>query len=173
MAEPFIGQIIQTGFNFAPRGYASCDGQLLDISQNTALFSLLGTTYGGNGTTTFRLPDLRGRAAMNQGQGPGLRNMTMGESIGEENHTLTTSEMPIHSHSIYASSIAGTSQSPSGNYFATDTSGATPYTDSLPNTNMNPTMLSTSGSNNPHYNMQPYLVINFCIALEGIYPSRN
>lgn len=174
MAEPFIGQIVITGFNFAPRGYATCDGQVLSIAQYTALFSLLGTTYGGNGQTTFGLPDLRGRAAMNQGQGPGLTNRTIGESAGETAHTLTTAEMPIHNHMLMASSIAGSSLSPLGKYFAADATGAIKtYSDANPDTTMNPNVIGLSGGNQPHSNMQPYLVINFSIALEGIFPSRN
>ncbi len=174
MAEPFIGQIIQAGFNFAPRGYATCDGQILSIAQNTALFSLLGTTFGGDGRVTFGLPDLRGRVPLHQGQGPGLTPRVMGEMSGEENHTLISTEMPMHNHLMNAQSANGAVKSPSNNYlasvqgtntniYATTSSGAT----------MNPQSISLAGGNQPHNNMQPYLVINFCIALQGIFPSRN
>lgn len=174
MAEPFIGQIITTGFNFAPIGYALCNGQLMSIAQNTALFSLLGTQFGGDGITTFALPDLRGRASINQGQGPGLTNRVMGEASGEVNHTLITNEMPMHNHGVMASGVGGNSISPKTAYPAVD-GGETSSTYSTGGTTgqMNPMMLSLAGGSQPHNNMQPYLVISFSIALEGIFPSRN
>lgn len=171
MAEPFIGQIITVGFNFAPKGYATCDGQLLSIAQNTALFSLLGTTFGGNGTTNFGLPDLRGRAPLHQGQGPGLTPRVMGETSGEENHTLINNEMPMHNHLANAFDSDADTGKPSG--AALGVTSAATYKVSSPNTQMHPQMIGLSGGNQPHNNMQPYQVINFCIALEGIYPSRN
>ncbi|MFO0747720.1 MAG: tail fiber protein [Myxococcota bacterium] len=169
MAEPFIGQIIATGFNFAPRGYANCDGQLLSIQQNTALFSLLGTTYGGNGVTTFGLPDLRGRVPIHQGQGPGLSPRVIGEVGGEENHVLSLGELPTHTHVVNASSGGATSTSPTGNVLA----GGAAYSENGADTTLAPQSISTTGSNQGHNNLQPFLVVNYCIALNGIFPSRN
>ena len=174
MAEPFIGQIIQAGFNFAPRGYAWCDGQLQSIAQNTALFSLLGTTFGGDGRVTFGLPDLRGRVAIHQGQGPGLSNRVMGEASGEENHTLINSEMPQHTHLLAASNVSGALGTPNGNFLAASSSNQTAtYRPTSDGSTLNPQSIGLAGGNQPHNNMQPYLVINFCIALVGIFPSRN
>lgn len=174
MAEPFIGQIIMVGFNFAPKSYATCDGQIMSIAQNTALFSLLGTTYGGNGQTTFALPDLRGRTPIHQGNGPGLTPRVMGEMSGEENHTLLTTEMPMHNHLASGSSADANNTSPAGNTWANEGTATTNlYVNSAPNAPMNAQAIGTSGGNQPHNNMQPYLVINFCIALQGIFPSRN
>jgi microcystin-dependent protein len=175
MAEPFIGQIIMSGFNFAPRGYATCDGQILSIAQNTALFSLLGTTFGGNGQTTFALPDLRGRVPIHQGQGPGLTNRTMGEQAGEENHTLISTEMPMHNHLFSTNNVAGAVGTPNGNFLAasSDPSVSSFYRPTSDGSTLNPQSIGLAGGNQPHNNMQPYLVINFSIALEGIFPSRN
>jgi microcystin-dependent protein len=174
MAEPFVGQIITAGFNFAPRGYATCDGQILSIAQNTALFSLLGTTFGGNGQTTFALPDLRGRVPIHQGNGPGLSQRVMGELAGEEYHTLISTEMPMHNHTVNALSTNGNLKTPTNNIMANVQGTATNiYSASNPDTTMNTQMLNVSGGSQPHNNMQPYLVINFCIALQGIFPSRN
>jgi len=174
MAEPYIGIIVLFGFNFPPRGYAKCDGQLLSIAQNTALFSLLGTTFGGDGQVTFGLPDLRGRAPIHQGQGPGLTNRTMGELSGSETVTLTSSQMPTHSHTVNALSTNGNLKAPGSNIFANVQGTATNiYSAAAADTNMKTTMINITGGSQPHENMQPYLVINFCIALEGVYPSRN
>ena len=174
MAEPFIGQIYIVGFNFAPRGFATCDGQLLPIAQNTALFSLLGTIYGGNGQVTFALPDLRGRFPTHQGQGPGLSDYSIGQVAGEENHTLMANEMPLHSHGMVATTAAGNSQSPANHILATDGAGGTaPYSSGVANTGMAANMIGASGGSQPHNNLPPYLCLNFVIALQGIYPSRN
>ncbi len=174
MAEPFIGQIIQAGFNFAPRGYATCDGQLLSIAQNTALFSLLGTTFGGDGRVTFGLPDLRGRVAIHQGQGPGLTSRVMGEASGQENHTLISSEMPQHNHLAAASNAGGALGTPNGNFLAASSSNQTAmYRPASDGSALSPQTIGLSGGSQPHNNMQPYLVINFCIAMVGIFPSRN
>jgi microcystin-dependent protein len=174
MAEPFIGQIIMAGFNFAPRGYALCNGQLLSIAQNTALFSLLGTTFGGDGRVTFGLPDLRGRAPIHQGQGPGLTNRTMGEVAGEETHTLISTEMPMHNHLLNCTDTLANQSGPGAHIHAQESQGATQtYSSANPDKSMNPASIGMAGGNHPHNNMQPYLVINFCIALEGIFPSRN
>ncbi len=174
MAEPFIGQIIQAGFNFAPRGYATCDGQLLSIAQNTALFSLLGTTFGGDGRVTFGLPDLRGRVPIHQGQGPGLTNRTMGEASGSETVTLISSQMPMHNHLFAATNVSGALPTPNGNFLgATSDSNVVFYRPTSDGSTLNPQSIGLAGGNQPHNNMQPYLVINFCIALQGIFPSRN
>lgn len=170
MATPFIGQISMFGGNFAPRNWAFCNGQLLSIAQNSALFSLLGTTYGGNGTTTFALPDLRGRTPIHAGQGPGLSNRVLGESSGSENVTLIVSQMPSHTHAVTpgASSSAATSENPSGQVPAAG--GA--Y-DSAANATLQGVTSGATGGSQPHTNMPPYLVINYIIALQGIFPSRN
>jgi microcystin-dependent protein len=164
MSSFFLGEIQMFGFNFPPRGWAQCNGQLTLIQQNTALFSLLGTTYGGNGTQNFSLPDMRSRVPMHQGNVNPL-----GTRAGEENHTLLTTEMPSHNHTHNASNVAsGATVIPAGNAFGT--SGASIYA-----TQNNATSISigSSGGNQGHNNMQPYTTINFCIALQGIFPSRN
>jgi microcystin-dependent protein len=164
--EPFIGQILLIGWDWAPRGWALCNGQLMSIPQYSALFSLLGTTYGGNGTTTFGLPDLRGRVPVHQGAGPGLNPRVMGESSGEESVTLLSANLPAHNHPIMVSS-----QGPGragGNFL-----GAGGITNGGPNDLiLSPTTIGLTGNNVPHDNMQPYLVMNYIIALEGIYPPR-
>ncbi len=164
MSSAFIGEIQMYGFDFPPRGWARCDGQLLSIQQNQALFSLLGTTYGGNGTTNFGLPDMRSRAPMHTGsQNP------LGTRAGEENHTLLTSEMPAHNHTHSASNAAGATVFPTGNSFAL--SGASIY--AAQNGGAAMPSLGSSGGNQPHNNIQPYTTVNFCIAINGIFPSRN
>ena|SRR5688572_20065966 len=172
MSEPFLGMICQVGFNFAPRGWALCNGQILSIAQNTALFSLLGTTYGGNGQTTFALPDLRGRVPIHAGQGPGLSNYDLGQVAGAEAITLTVANMPTHNHTaaLNASTQPANDTLPTGNYLADG--GA--Y-QSATNTTMNAGAVTTglAGGSQPTPNIQPYLCINFIIALEGIFPSRN
>ncbi len=170
MAEPFIGEIRIVGFTFPPTGWATCDGQLLPISQNTALFSLLGTTYGGDGQQTFALPDLRGRVPIHHGQGPGLSDYVQGQSGGEESHTLTSQELAAHSHLINANAADHTSNRPGGRALARG--GA--YDDAPDgHTQLHPQTVASAGGNQPHNNLQPYLVLNFIIALQGIYPSRN
>jgi|SRR5262245_2685717 len=181
MAEPFLGQIATFGFNFAPRGWATCDGQILAISTNTALFSLLGTTYGGNGQTTFGLPDLRGRVPVHQGNGPGLSPYTIGEVTGTENVTLIQTQIPAHNHlAVSAVSAAASSLAPTDSTDGTVLVGGTQtniFTATPDATKMNAGMVTTtvqpSGGSQPHANLQPLLCINFCIALEGIFPSRN
>ena len=176
MSNPFVAEIRIFPFNFAPKGWAFCDGQLLPISQNTALFSLLGTTYGGDGKSTFALPNLQGSAPMHQGQGPGLSLRDLGESAGEQSVTLLQTEMPSHSHQASAASDSGPT-SPANNTWGT-LPGRTPpplYVDGSPNAS-NVSMgnaLSIAGGNLPHNNMQPYLTLNFCIALQGVYPPRS
>lgn len=175
MSEPFIGQIMMFGGNFAPRGWAFCNGQLLSIAQNTALFSILGTTYGGDGQTTFALPDLRGRVPMQWGNGPGLTPRTLGESSGAENVTLLTTQMPAHNHSAQAVEGPANIEGPQGALWATaePTGTVSTYSTSNPNATMSPTAIGQAGGNQPHNNMQPYLCVSFIIALEGIYPSRS
>lgn len=172
MENPFLGTVMLFAGNFPPRGFAFCSAQILPIAQNTALFALLGTTYGGNGQTTFALPDLRGRTPIHFGQGPGLSNFQLGETGGAESVTLIQTEMPAHTHNVNVNSDNGTTNNPNNNYFA-----ATPaflqYTNVAPNTNLVPGAIGTAGGSQPHNNIQPYLTLNYCIALEGIFPSRN
>ncbi|MGO4259324.1 phage tail protein [Lysobacter sp. TAB13] len=173
MTEPFIGQIQIFGFNFAPRGWAFCAGQTLPIQQNTALFALLGTQYGGNGTTTFQLPNFVNRTGCEQGQGPGLSPRSMGETFGSNSVTLTTNEMPAHNHIVQLYGQNDTSKragSPSsGNSLGTPASFA--FAPGTPNTSFSPSTVLPTGNSQPHENRQPYLAMNFCIALEGIFPS--
>lgn len=168
MSEPFLGQLALVGFNFAPQGWALCQGQLLSIAQNSALFSLLGTTYGGDGVTTFALPDLRGRAALGFGQGPGLQNYTQGQTSGAESVTLIQQQIPAHSHSVACAAEEASASSPTGQLLA----NATIYA-ATANGAMSPAMIGPAGGNQPHDNMPPYLVLNWIIALEGVYPSRS
>jgi microcystin-dependent protein len=171
MSDPFVAEIKMVGFNFAPRGWASCDGQLIGIAQNTALFSLLGTNYGGNGQTTFGLPNLQGKAPIHPGQGPGLSLYDLGQTSGSSSITLLQSEIPNHNHSFGAINAIGDSNNPAGAVPAR-VIGETPYSNTAPNTALN-TTISPSGSNQPHNNMMPYLVVNFCIALQGVFPPRQ
>lgn len=176
MSDPFLGEIRLVGFTFAPQGWAFCDGQLLSISQNTALFSLLGTTYGGNGQTTFALPDLRGRVPVSQGQGPSLSNYVLGEQTGSENVTLNVSQLPVHNHPLASSNQQGSSSDPSGFFPAVlnEPSGSVAVNGYLASSNstLNPAAIGVTGGNQPHPNLQPLLCVNFIIAVQGIYPSR-
>lgn len=169
--DPFIGQIKLFGFNFSPRMYAFCNGQLLPIAQNQALFSLLGTTYGGNGQTTFGLPNLQGRAALHFGQGPGLANYAEGQTSGEENHTLATGEMPAHNHPVLTSANSADQTYPPNNLWAN--AGSSPGFINAAGGVMNAGTIANAGGSQGHNNMQPYLALNYCIALQGIFPSRN
>jgi microcystin-dependent protein len=191
MSTPFLGMIALLPYNFPPRGWAFCQGQILSIAQNTALFSLLGTTFGGNGQTNFALPDLRGRVPIGFGQGPGLSNFTLGEVSGVETVTLTVNELPIHTHVITLSNLAATAnvksgagnrQTPVGNIPAIEAAGVTAvYSNAAADATMAPGAISvtgtatasSAGSNQPFSIRQPYLTMNYCIALEGIFPSRN
>lgn len=168
MAEPFLGQLLCVGFNYAPLGWALCQGQLMSIAENSALFALLGTTYGGDGMTTFGLPDLRGRIPVGFGQGPGLSNYTQGERAGVETVTLTISQMPLHNHGVSCSSADPRDTSPVNTVPAAGGS----YSPTA-NASMNPSMIQQAGNNQPHENRQPYVVMNWIIALEGIFPSRS
>ncbi|KRC28727.1 phage tail protein [Acidovorax sp. Root219] len=169
MSDPFIGEIRMCGFNFAPRGWALCNGQILSIAQNSALFSLLGTTYGGNGQTTFALPDLRGRRTIGMGTGAGS-NYVWGQVGGAETHELTLLELAPHNHTLMASSASGDQASPGGNALAASTVDS-PYSTSSNGTQA--TLVSSGGGSSPHENRPPFLVVNFAIALQGIFPSRN
>src|SRR5688572_26788730 len=170
MADPFVAEIRIFPFNFAPKGWAWCDGQLLPLSQNTALFSLLGTTYGGNGKSNFALPDLQGRAPMHPGQGPGLSLHDLGETGGSETVTLLESEIPAHSHGMRASNEDGNSRNPAGNYIGIGNNiFAAPQNLGA----MAPEALAPAGGDQPHNNLQPYLTFYFCIALQGVFPPRG
>ncbi|MFQ5446960.1 MAG: phage tail protein [Saprospiraceae bacterium] len=157
--------------NFAPRGWAFCDGQLLAINSNQSLFSILGTTYGGDGRTTFGLPDLRGRAPIHAGLGPGLSDYRLGNKGGQERVTLTAAQMPSHSHSLQAHSGYGDTANPNGTVSAKTTSPA--YKSTPPNATMNTAAVAQSGGGQAHENRQPYIAIHYIIALQGVYPSRN
>jgi microcystin-dependent protein len=175
MANPFVAEIRLFPFNFAPRGWAACEGQLLPISQNTALFSLLGTTYGGDGRSNFALPDLRGSAAMHQGQGPGLSFYGLGERGGTGTVTLLATEVPVHTHALQAFAGRGTNvNKPAAGLSLADSQGNFVYDTAVPTTpaTMAPQTLAPVGSGQPHNNMMPYLTLNFCIALQGVYPQR-
>ena len=173
-AEPFLGQISLFPYTFCPRGWTETNGQILSIAQNTALFSLLGTTYGGNGQTTFALPDLRGRGPIGQGQGPGLSNFDLGQVGGAETVTMTINQMPSHSHGIKATSEQANKGGPGNKLLAAD-STLNKYSDTAnpPNVTMNSSMVSPTGGNQPIPIRDPYLALRWCIALSGIYPSRN
>ena len=173
MATPFVGQIMMVGFNFAPRGWVFCSGQLLPISQFDVLFALIGTTYGGDGQNTFAAPDLRGRIPIHQGQGAGLSNYVIGQLSGVENVTLATSQTPLHTHTLNATAAAATAINPS-NLLLANTSGPNLYLEDTPTAPLNAASIGSSGGGSqPHENMQPYICVNFCIAVEGIFPSRN
>ncbi len=170
--DPFVGQIEMVSFNFAPTGWLLCDGSVLSISQYTVLFALIGTTYGGNGSSTFALPDLRGRVPISMGQGSGLTNRVIGQSSGEENHTLISNEMPSHTHYAQESGSNGTSASPTGNFPAVNNEGIQHY-GTTANGYMNTSMMTATGGSQAHNNMQPYLCVNFIIATSGIFPTRS
>jgi len=168
VSQPFIGEIRIFGFNFAPTGWAQCNGQLLPISQNTALFSVLGTAFGGNGTSNFGLPNLMGVAHLGADQA----NNVPGTIAGAETVTLTTQQSPAHIHNVNCVSSAGNQFGPKGNLWATDATGTNEY-GSPANASMNQNAIVPAGRNQPHNNIQPYLVLNYCIALTGIYPPRG
>jgi microcystin-dependent protein len=171
MPQAFVGEIRIFSGSFAPAGWALCDGQLLAIAQNTALFSLLGTAYGGDGRATFALPDLRGRVPVHVGQGPGLTDRLRGEAIGSEAHTLSVNEIPAHSHPLGASAVNGNSDSPAGGVMARSPSAVPQYAANHDAT-LAASAVSPTGGSQPHNSMQPYLTLNFIIALQGVFPSR-
>ena len=175
MADPFVAEIRIFPFNFPPKGWAFCDGQLLPLSQNTALFSLLGTTYGGNGKSNFALPDLQGRGPMMPGQGPGLSLHDLGEQAGSETVSLLESEMPTHSHSASGQSSFGNLNDPTGAALSRPFGGGSLYKTpaGAPTAPMADGSLAPAGGDQPHNNMMPYLTFNFCIALQGVFPPRT
>jgi microcystin-dependent protein len=169
MADPFLAEIRIFGFQFAPTGWGFCDGTILPIAQNTALFSLLGTTYGGNGQTTFALPNLKGSFPLHAGAGPGLSARDLGEQGGSEVHALTLSQMPVHTHVMNGGTSEPRQASPGGTPGA---SPARPYHPGPANANAHAAALQVAGAGQPHNNMPPYLTLNFCIALTGVFPQR-
>jgi microcystin-dependent protein len=173
MTTPFVAEIRIFGFNFAPTGWAQCNGQLIPISQNTALFALLGTFYGGDGKSTFALPNLMGSAAMGWGQGSGLSQRSIGQEGGSSTVTLLQSEMPFHTHIMRGVNEQGDAPSPSQTALARPTGAFTYAPPGQPTTTMAFQSLSIAGGSLPHNNMQPYLVLNFCIALQGVFPPRS
>jgi microcystin-dependent protein len=174
MSDPFVAEIRMFAGNFAPTGWATCDGQLLPISQNTALFSLLGTFYGGDGKSTFALPDLQGRSPMHQGQGQGLSQRFLGEESGEETVTLLQTEMPLHTHASMGSSTLSNQQSPVANFWGGSSQNRHFVPFAQANTvAMNPLALGPTGGSLPHNNLQPYLVVTFIIAMQGVFPPRS
>lgn len=174
-AEPILGQLMMVGFNFCPRGWANADGQILAISTNTALFSLLGTMYGGDGRTTFALPDLRGRVPVHLGTGAGLSRYSQGQSGGQETVTLTAAEMPGHSHGVNATNQIANLSGPGTDFLGKEDprGNIKQYHNGPANVQMDPNMIADSGGNQPHENRAPYLALRWCIALQGIFPSRN
>ena len=170
MAQPYVGEVRMFGGNFAPAGWMFCSGQLLPISENETLFQLIGTTYGGDGQSTFALPDLRGRLPIHQGQGPGLSNYVLAETGGTESVTLTTQQIPSHTHAMVASGDAANQITGAAGVVASPPVLSMYYT-SAPDASLNPNALSQTGGNQPHTNFQPYLCINFIISLFGIFPS--
>lgn len=178
MAQPYLGEIRVFAGNFAPRSYAFCAGQLLSIAQNDALYALLGTTYGGDGVTTFGLPDLRGRTPLGQGQGPGLTNRVLGEKAGTETVTLSTAQMPAHQHSVIAANTTATTSLPAGAFLGVAGNEGLMYIDTTAapaevNATLPADTLTNSGGSQPHDNLMPFLTLNYIIALAGIFPSQN
>lgn len=172
MSDPFLGEIRMVGFDFAPSGWAFCNGALQPISQNTVLFNLIGTTYGGDGQQTFALPNLSGRIPVHHGQGPGLSLYDMGQLGGSERVTLTEQQMPSHAHSVAAASAGTRMEAPSGNVLASGEADVYTHDASTPAT-MSANTVGTTGGNQPHENLQPFLAVNFIISLQGIYPPQN
>ncbi|MBI4910063.1 MAG: phage tail protein [Acidobacteria bacterium] len=171
--DPFVAEIRIFPFNFAPKGWAFCNGQIMPLSQNTALFSLLGTTYGGDGKSNFALPNMQGNVPMHPGQGPGLSLHDLGETGGSQTVSLLQSEMPSHNHSVGAQTVPlGGLGTPAGNTLSRPASGNL-YSPSAPQIAMNENAIAPAGGGQPHNNMQPYLTLNFCIALQGVYPPRT
>jgi microcystin-dependent protein len=172
MAEPFVGQIQIVGFNFPPTGWAFCNGQIMPISQNTALFSLLGTQFGGNGTSNFALPNLQGKVPLGMGNGAGLTPFVIGETSGEASVTLLATQMPAHTHNANSNAGMGDQYGPPADFWATDAGGNNEY-GSGPNGSMAQGAIAPAGSSQPHPNLQPFVVLNFIIALQGVFPSRS
>ena len=173
MSEPFVGELRMFAGNFAPRGWAFADGQLLAVSQNDALFSLYGTTYGGDGRTTFGLPDLRGRVPIHAGSGPGLTPRSLGSKSGAETVTLTTAQLPSHAHAWPATNSAATERDPGGHVPAAAAGTARAYGTTGTAITLSPDVVESTGGSSPHTNIQPFLCVHFIVALTGIYPTRN
>ena len=174
MSNPYLGEIRMFAGNFAPSGWQFCNGQLLSISQYSALFAILGTTYGGNGTTNFALPNLQGRVAIHWGNGAGLSPYVIGQQAGVENVTLLATQMPVHNHSVNAVASGGNSATPASALPAIESTGTSlDYSTAAAGTTMNPAMVGNAGGGQPHTNVQPYLAVSFIIAMAGIFPSRN
>jgi microcystin-dependent protein len=173
VADPFVAEVQIFGFTFAPRGWAQCNGQIMPLSQNTALFSLLGTTYGGDGRSIFALPDLQGRAPLHPGQGPGLSQYDLGQMGGSDTVTLLESEIPAHTHQVSASAGAGGTRTAAPAGAVWGESEEDPWGTGTPGTAMSPMGTSISGGGQPHSNAMPSLVLNFCIALQGVFPPRG
>jgi microcystin-dependent protein len=170
--EPFLGEISCGGWTYCPESWMECDGSLLSISQNNALYTLIGTTYGGNGTTNFAIPNIRGRTMIHQGQGSGLSNRTIGETGGAETVTLTTAQIPAHNHNV-AAYPGAQSASPVNRHPGTTSAAAPVYTSSAPDTSFAAGAITSTGESQPHNNLQPYLAVKCCIAVNGIYPPRD
>lgn len=175
MADPFVAEIRIVGFNFAPKGWAFCDGQILPLSQNTALFSLLGTTYGGDGKSNFALPNLQGSTVMHPGQGPGLSLRDLGEQGGSQFVTLLESEMPAHNHNVNTNALAGSASLASSTQALSRSAGGSAYKQApfAPTTNLAFEAIGVAGGGQPHNNLMPYLTMNFVIALQGVFPPRG
>ena len=172
--EPFIGEMMMVGYSFCPRYFAEANGQILSIQQNTALFSLLGTTFGGNGQTTFALPDMRGRSPIGAGQGPGLStNYILGQSGGQESFTLNVSQMPAHNHLVNATNATADKAGPGDKLLASGASGLNLYSEAAANRTMNSAMIGSAGNGQPVGHRGPFLTMRWCIALQGIFPSRD
>lgn len=174
MANPFVGEIRMFGGNFAPAGWAFCQGQLMSIAENDVLFTLIGTTYGGDGQSTFGIPDLQGRLPMHQGQGPGLSNRQIGEKAGTESVTLNTNQIPAHGHTPAAFNGAGDQVTPVNNFWSSTSTGDQTYDLAVtPSGTMNPNLIGLTGGSQPHDNMPPFLCVSFIISLFGVFPSQN
>lgn len=173
VAEPFLGEIRFVGFTFAPRGWAECNGQILPISQNQALFSILGTTYGGDGRTTFALPDVRGRTPVHEGNGPGLSAYSLGQRTGTESNTLTLAHLPAHDHKVQATNSSARSSSPANNTLARTRSNGRAYVNEDPNVALHSSSVAVTGAATPVNNMQPFNTLRCIIATQGLFPSRN
>ncbi|MDB6124194.1 MAG: Phage tail collar domain protein [Pedosphaera sp.] len=173
MSQPFFGEIRLMACTFAPKGWALCNGQVMVIAQNQALYSILGTTYGGNGQQTFALPNLQGKVAMHFGQGPGLGSYPLGQGGGAESATLATNQIPQHNHAVACNSTTGAQANPSGNFPGLANSSSAGIYEATANNTMAAGMIGNTGGNQPHENRQPFLTLNYCISLGGIYPTVN
>lgn len=172
-AQPFLGEVICGGWTFCPSGWTECDGKALDISQNDALYALIGTTYGGDGVTTFAVPNIQSRTMVGQGQGAGLNNKVLGQTGGVESVTLINTQMPGHTHAMAAHDGAEKSATPSGKIAGTSPAGAPVYGAGAPNTVLKPSAVGVAGGSQPHNNLQPYLAVKCCISLTGIFPTQQ